>query len=341
MKLSKIRFLHIKGRGYKIGMAIGEKQKKEIKYLLEKLIVPQKLLKRAESALPRHEKFFPDFIAELKGIADGAKVDFSRLFAFNCFEDHCRFRNHEEKCTTIFWKNNENKFIGHNEEEFAADYGKLILVKANLDKKNSFLTLNYPGLLCGDTISINSHGIIHAIDTIYPKKEYENGFARDFIGRALLESSSIENSRKIISNFPNFGGLNIMIYSKKEKRGISIETYCRKIVETNLKKSYIHAVHYISPLLKDIPQESIPISIFKIKRVKELINILKESSFKNIKNILSDHLEFPMSICRHPVKKGNLESAATLASVIINLKDFSYYVSNGNPCINKYSKYKL
>ncbi len=338
MKLNKIRFLKIAGGNYEIGKAIGRKQKKEINYLFSKLILKTKLLQAAQKSLPRHEKFFPDFIAELKGIADGANASFIDLFAYNCFEDECGFKNFEGKCTTIFWENNQNAFIGHNEEEFAANYGKLLFVKANLNKKISFITLNYPGLLCGDSISINSFRMIHVLDTVYPKKRYKAGFARSFIGRALLESRSVSQSRKILSAFPNFTGLHFMIFSQKENRGIAIETYHKKLCETLLKGNYAHAVHYILNPFKKILQDFNPISIFKVKRANALMKELQKPSFENVKNILSDHYKRPTSICRHP-KRGELESTVTLASVIIDLKKLSFNVANGNPCMNKYFKF--
>ncbi len=338
MKLSKIRFLEIKGRNYDIGKVIGRKQKKEINYLFNKLILKTKLLKAAKKALPRHEKFFPDFVAELKGMADGANIPFVDLFAYNCFEDECGFKNFEGKCTTIFWKNSRNAFIGHNEEEFAANYGKLLLVEAGLNKKISFITLNYPGLLCGDSISINSFRMVHALDTVYPKKMHKAGFARSFIGRALLESRSIGQSRKILRKFPNFSGLHFLIFSQKENRGITLETYHKRLSEKPLEDSYAHAVHYLLNPFKKIPQDFNPISAFKVKRADVLMKKLGKPSFENVKNVLSDHYKKPMSICRHP-KNDDLESSATLASVIIDLKKLSFNVANGNPCTNKYFKF--
>ena len=71
-----------------------------------------------------------------------------------------------------------------------------------------------------------------------------------------------------------------------------------------------------------------------------MMNELQKPSFNNVKNVLSDHYKKPTSICRHP-KKDNLESTATLASVIIDLKKLNINVANGNPCANRYFKYSF
>lgn len=231
-----MRFLHVKGTYSEIGKAIGKAQKKEIISLLGSIIIKEEIKAISEKALIRHKKAFPEFVQELEGIANGAGVDFLSLFAFNCFEDRISFKSHEEKCTTIFWPDKKGGFIGHNEEEFGFNYGKLLLVQADVADKGSFLSLNYPGILCGDSISINSHGMIHTIDTIYPLKITRNGYARSFIGRALLESSSLKQTKQVLAKFPNFEGLYILAYSKNEKKCIGIETYGNKISVMNLKE---------------------------------------------------------------------------------------------------------
>lgn len=341
MRLKPIRFLHTEGNYSEIGKAIGKAQKKEIISLLDSIIIKKEVKAMSEKALIRHKKAFPDFVRELKGIANGAGVDFLSLFAFNCFEDKISFKNHEEKCTTIFWPDKKGGFIGHNEEEFGFNYGKLLLVHATIKGKGSFVSLNYPGILCGDSISINSHGLLHSIDTIYPLKVYPNGYARSFIGRALLESSSLKQTKQVLTKFPNFEGLYILAYSKNEKKCIGIETYGNKTSTMNLGNNpYVHSNHYISAKFRDIPQDFPPISLFKVKRAHELLGRYKRKGVKVLGGILSDHNEFPLSICRHPLGD-SLETTATLAAVVISLSDFSFYVANGNPCENELIRYRL
>lgn len=341
MELKPIRFLHAKGSYFDIGKAIGKAQKKGIISLLDSIIINKEIINLSKKALIRHKKAFPEFIQELEGIANGAGVDFRSLFAFNCFEDRISFKSHEEKCTTIFWPDKKGGFIGHNEEEFGFNYGKLLLVHADVADKGSFLSLNYPGILCGDSIAINSYGMVHVIDTIYPKKAYEEGFARSFIGRALLESSSLKQTEQILARFPNFEGLHVLVYSKSEEKCKGLETYGTKISAMTLGNNpYVHSNHYIFPEFKDIPQDFPPISPFKVKRAQEMLGKYKRRGIGMLKAILSDHTEFPNSICRHPIE-GNLETTATLATVIISLNDFSFYVTNGNPCENKAVRYRL
>lgn len=346
MKLGKIPLLNLaqfKGNNYQFGKKIGERQKNSIRFIINRIVIKDEVSKLSREALSRHENIFPEYINELKGIADGARVSFKKLFTFNCFEDLCGFKNKPERCTTIFYKDGEKAFIGHNEDEFAINYGRLILIKMSFPyKKISFMTLNYPGFLCGDTISLNSHGMIHIIDTQYPREKYKKGFARSFIGRALLESRSVNQSQKILSTVPNFDGLGVMIFSKKEKKCIFIETLNRRktTIKLNDKRFYAHSTRYLSLKFKNIAQDPDPLAKFRTRKAKELSNDLSTPSFKNIKKILSYHLNNSFEICRHPIKN-NPESSATLASVIINLKNLDFFVANGNPCINDYSKFRL
>ncbi len=338
MKLNKIRFLYTKGTNREIGRAIGKKQRKEIKQVLSKLKNDNKLFVLAKKMLQRHRKVFPGFVEELEGMAEGAGVDFLKLFAFNCFEYNLyKFSEHKEKCTTIFWQGKSGRFVGHNEDGDAIHQDKILLVNAAVNNKCSFLTLNYPGLLCGDTVSVNSHRIVHAVNTLYPEKKFKEGFVRSFIGRALLESPSIEYSNKILSSYPNFEGLHVLIYSGKERRGIAVETIGPENFKINLDKNfYIHSNHYIFPPFKNGPQKISASSLNRIKKGIYLLNHSGELNLEKIKSILSDHRGFPLNICRHQ----NGDMSMTLASGIVDINNWSVYAANGNPCQNKYFKIK-
>lgn len=331
-----MRYLKTQGNNYEVGRAIGKAQKGDIKRLLAWLVLDDSYRRKAEKLLPRHAKRFPEYMTELEGIADGADADVKELFAFNCFEDKCSFRAHEEKCTTIYWQGEGKKFIGHNEEEFTANYGRLLLVHAEING-TSFITLNYPMLLCGDTISINSHGLAQAIDTVYPIRVCAKGYARSFIGRALLDCKTLSQSRKTFST-PTFEGLYLLAYSHREGKANGIESYHAKSASRDLNEDglFVHANHYLLSPFKRIAQDAPVTSHFKVEQSTKLLHN-KPVNIETLAKALSDHAHKPLSICRHPSE--DLTATATLASVIIDCENMAFCVANGNPCTGRYRQY--
>jgi isopenicillin-N N-acyltransferase-like protein len=78
-------------------------------------------------------------------------------------------------------------------------------------------------------------------------------------------------------------------------------------------------------------------------RLYRLENLLKHENMitvESVKKILSDHSNFPKSICKH-VKKGVNDEVSTIGSVIINITDKTLYFTSGNPCENVYMKRTL
>jgi len=54
-----------------------------------------------------------------------------------------------------------------------------------------------------------------------------------------------------------------------------------------------------------------------------------------LQKILSDHANYPASICKHD------GSSATVFSIVINLNELKAWIGRGRPCQTTYFEYKL
>ena len=335
MKLGPIRYFSARGNHYEVGRAIGKKQRGAIRSLFGQTKIPSALHRAAERALPRHKERLPHYVSELSGMAEGAGVNFMDLFTYNCFEYSCSPRPHNERCTTLFWKDNTNTFIGHNEESYSASYGQLILVRAYIKGNAPFLSFNYPGVLCGDSIAANGNGMIQALDALYPRRPNPSGFARSFIARALLEAKTLAEAQKILKALPSMGGMHFLLYSRRERKGMSIETYANRMAVTKLGNAFVHTNHYAH---MNVPHAATKRSHFRVKRVRELFDELQKPSSENIRRILTDHRNNPYGLCKHPAGPA---ASATLAQVLVDIKDGTFSVTNGIPCSHRSKNYSL
>lgn len=57
-----------------------------------------------------------------------------------------------------------------------------------------------------------------------------------------------------------------------------------------------------------------------------------------LKQILSDHTNYPLSICRHVSSKDPL---CTTAAVVADLTDQEIHIAMGNPCVARFRKYSF
>jgi isopenicillin-N N-acyltransferase-like protein len=65
-------------------------------------------------------------------------------------------------------------------------------------------------------------------------------------------------------------------------------------------------------------------------------------SLKSIQSILSDHVNYPQSICNHILESDPpLERQATIASLIMDLTSRTMHVAWGTPCQAEYHAFKL
>jgi isopenicillin-N N-acyltransferase-like protein len=100
----------------------------------------------------------------------------------------------------------------------------------------------------------------------------------------------------------------------------------------------VHTNHYLAPWMRkfEFDPQGITSSIVRYNRgVRLLKNNRGRITVDLLKQFLSDHVNYPGSICRH----GNY--VKTTFSVIINLTTGTMLLARGNPCEVKYNEYKL
>jgi len=101
----------------------------------------------------------------------------------------------------------------------------------------------------------------------------------------------------------------------------------------------IHTNHYLSNKLEYLnkygaEQRSID-SIQRLRRFDELLKKERGNiTVDKLKEFLSDHANYPYTICRHGEMK-------TVASIISEPESHCMHVSAGNPCEGRYYTYEM
>lgn len=137
--------------------------------------------KFAKECLPIYEKYYPEILEEIKGLAKGQNSSYEDFYTFllsmYCFE----FNNH---CTCIAVKDKNNIFFGRN-SDFLVSLEKLYMnCLYNLDNAYAFNGNTTAFIEIED--GINEYGLAVGLTFIYPTT-IKAGFNAGMLVRYLLE----------------------------------------------------------------------------------------------------------------------------------------------------------
>jgi isopenicillin-N N-acyltransferase-like protein len=84
-------------------------------------------------------------------------------------------------------------------------------------------------------------------------------------------------------------------------------------------------------------------SIVRFNRANRLFKKeLGKVELSTFKRILSDHVGYPESICRHADPKlGEEDQTQSVFSIVCDLTNKAMWVCRGNPCQGEYKRYEL
>lgn len=342
-----IPFIEIEARdNYEFGFKLGRALKKQICYRIEKNkeIYKKKaynsgnfsiLIKKAKKFLPEIKKRFPKLLIEAKAMALGAGVNFDELLVLMCDEEIVDFKVYPLHCTSVAIRTPNNKIlVGHNEDWFP-EYRKngLVLVKGKI-KNNKFLALTYIGNLVGSACGFNSNGLTYTDNSLVYSRFIYN-VPRSFHLRALLDAKKPKDAIKILDNHGSAISSTLLVWSNLEI--VDVEELWTHDEIFRDKKWLIHTNHPLARKNRD-KENTKKESLIRYKKAKDILSKEKEFDIYTLRKILKNH---EAEICCHKKKKHPTSYTTTIASLIMNPKDKWMLVAEGNPCKNKYKKYKL
>jgi hypothetical protein len=189
-----IPIIYTRGTHYEVGFDVGRSFASIIQNFLESCkTLHEEFLpaydspegrKAYEDTLNCVKANFPQYIDELQGTADGAKVPFHELFLLHMDNIILSARQEEGMrqpygCSTICVNRGGQEILGHTEDALAETLNHFYLVSAHIisDKpqgrwnvtEEKFTSLCYAGHLPGYTMSYNHHGLVFSINTLSAK----------------------------------------------------------------------------------------------------------------------------------------------------------------------------
>lgn len=293
---------------YDLGLKEGKLFEKDIKRMLvkeKKSKLWAKKVKLSKKYLVFSEKYFPQYIEELKGYALGAKISFEDLWVL-ILEDELTYL---EKCSTII--TNKGNLIAHNEDWTVESKNNICLLKKTV-KNLTVFELFYYNIPGGNSISINSNGIIQAINTLNPADK-RIGIPKNIIARWMSETKDPVKDFEKLKKLPRSAGYNHNFINLKGKVW-NIETTAKKQKLSLINHPFVHTNHYLTHL-KEFEKSDNSTWTFHRHGIASS-RIREKMSLNEMKRLVSDD---------SGGKKLSLLNERTIARMIVDLENKKIY----------------
>jgi isopenicillin-N N-acyltransferase-like protein len=353
-----VPIVYAQGSHYEMGRQVGEDRREVIRLTLDtyrglfrseaaRLDIHswEEAILHARKYLPFAEESVPQYVAELRGVADGAGLDFNDLLVLNCMEALTEDALHRG-CTSLAaapeLTADGSLLVGHNEDWLPEDFESVYLIHAQPDDEPAFLAITYGGLL--PNIGFNQHGIAQCCDSVYPN-DARVGVPRIFVSRAVLAATTLSGAIQAALNRRRAAGYNHLI-AHASGEIYNLEASAREFELIYATDGLLaHTNHYLSRPMRAIERDSdelIPSRVRYNRTLRLLHSQQGQISRTSLQALLSDHVNFPESICNHvSIDDYPLDRQQTIAALVMDLTNLTLDVAWGTPCCSEFHTYQL
>lgn len=295
----------------------------------------------------------PEYMAMIKGMAQGAVVPVLELFAVNAFEevepllkrvgDTPLFLerkegafHHSDHCSTFTISADGRTFLAHNEQWLDGDTGNVAVI-VELPGEGRTATVSPTYACCLSAVGMNSQGAAQGIQSLTASDD-RVGIPRVFVSRNSLESSNRADAVRRAARDDRAGGYGHS-YAFAGGNCFTVETTATRAAE--LDGPGAHTNHYLDPELAQMAPEPRAGSLARYNRMRRLINERRPDTPEAIMDILKDHDGAPESICLHPDEADLDDAEAVVFSMVCEVEEGRMWVSPGTPCNTPYEEVDL
>lgn len=264
-------------------------------------------------------KSFPQYIRELEGTADGAQVEFHKLFLLHMDDilpiaaDRENNVNMPIGCSTICINQPDCQILAHTEDALSETLNHFYIVCAHIKSdtpqgkynvtEERFTSLCYAGHLPGYTMNYNHHGLVFSINTLFAKHLQSRKTPRHFVTRALLSAENFVQAQTILRDNGVGAGdgcsFNMTFLNQEGDRlfhnaemGPAEPGQCQSqlnIFTASPGEQIIHANKYLRLNIEELPCKGIESSVERMdtfcsftapKTKQDVINMLGDQSAK-------------------------------------------------------------
>jgi isopenicillin-N N-acyltransferase-like protein len=277
--------------------------------------------------LPRIDAFEPAYVEEMRGIAEGAGVDFEAVVLLNARTEILKLgqRHANDACTGVVAlpdATQSRELIHAQNWDLKVECADTaVVLSIRRDDGPDLLTFTEAGGLARS--GLNAAGIAITANYLESDRDYcQTGVPLALIRRKVLESEHVALAMRAVYATPKSASNNMIV---SHAGGIAIDFECApdETFQVHPERGLlVHANHWVSPValakLKDTGIANTPCTLYRDLRVRGLLapqigRITRES----VKAALLDDFASPWSVCRPPRPALNGTVTATVAAIVM------------------------
>jgi isopenicillin-N N-acyltransferase like protein len=286
------------------------------------------VLEEARRYRPYVERYVPEILEEIAGIAEGGGITFDQAFFLQVATE--LERTVTEGCSAVgSARSVVGPLIAQN-WDVPPGRGELQVVLKLRPEEGGALLMYAPAGVIG-YIGVNSMGFGLVTNQLYAPPQL--GLTGYFIMRRLLACQTVREALTWLASI-EIGSASNYLLGDATGEIADVELGSGKIRTTSGPFLH-HTNHYLSEDMGefDTGNRILPNSLYRLGRVSSLFG--DGGGYDEAVATLRDHEGYPASVCRHSPEM------VTAASIVIELGKRTILVCNGNPCVGTYQSYQV
>ena len=312
-----------RGTHYESGLTYGRLMKKKGVASLEFAKIPENQFKFGEECILECEKYYPEVLEQIYGVADGLEVE-RVVIAVWLLCMYCYTK--DNWCTTMVFKNEEEIIFARN-SDFATVVKRLSeSAYYKLDHGYSFIGNSTAFIQMED--GVNEHGLAVGLNFIIPHK-IKPGLNAGLLVRYLLERcKNTEEALTVLKSLP-ISSSQILTLVDREGKMVAIECNCETIdlrYPTSSQSFLVSANDYKLEKMQKYKVLEAADTIYSNERYLTGVHALSNHEYSLLftKKLLSGSYGF---MCQYQHEFG----FDTIWSSIYDIKHNKIYRAEGNP----------
>jgi isopenicillin-N N-acyltransferase-like protein len=315
---------------------------------------------------PAIEKWTPGLLDEVRGIAEGAAVDFSDIYALQLQDEEWWFGQERKQqpaaaanaCSSLAWRGDARhpSLVAQNMDlpDYLHDYQVILRIQQD-HQPGEVLVFSVAGLIALN--GMNSSPLAIVCNNLSQLNHTPRGLPVAFVMRGALAQGSFDQAHAFLRAIPHASGQNYILGSPSQI--IDLECSANQVVPYAPDGHTCGVCHTNHPFTnRDYhPSLAIPEACrAEIQARVEAQAVNSHTRFQAlstnygavewlamdpeaVRRLLSLHGSQEHPVCRHP---GTSEKWSTLGATIMQLSAPAYfYICPGPPCTSKFTEFIL
>jgi isopenicillin-N N-acyltransferase-like protein len=346
MQITQYPFIQVSGTPYEMGVQHGEQCEARIHRFLDMLTsghAREEILKRTDAFAPLFEKYVPQRVEEVRGLAKGSKISFQEALLLQIRGEIGGVKS-EEACTAFVigpsLTASGEILVGQNSDMTKEMESVGIVLHATPKEGPRILMWTFGGHL--GYHGMNSAGVAHFANALGGGPSWRLALPHYPVKRELLGQQTVAECLDVLERLPVCSSGNYVLTGG-----------CGGLIDVELTPEgyatlddagegfIVHTNHFLSSRFAtpETHAQSLKDSFPRLRRFRQFVTEhAGQITVSLLQQFLADHDNYPTSICRH---SEDGETSKTVATLIAEPKSGQFHVGYGNPCRPQFQTHQV